>query len=151
LIKEMLDWKHKYHALENEKQKLAIHTEGIVFNDIIYYVVIIRLLTNNAPENVKRLEQGFRLELAAAVEAHVSKIEEISDELQRLASENEAFRKQLAMNNIEPGRISSLSQMPHISSVLMPNFIVTTLLETGLDEHNGYTNDDIKFLKVGQR
>jgi aspartokinase len=68
----------------------------------------IDLRTNydNVSENLKRLQENFRLELAAAIEAHVAKIEEISDEMQRLVSENEAFRKQLALNNIEPGMAS---------------------------------------------
>ncbi|CAO3679241.1 unnamed protein product [Umbelopsis ramanniana] len=79
----MLDWKHKYHALENESQKQVAHAE----------------------ENVKRLQEGFLLELTASVEVHKAKIEEISEELQRLVSENEAFRNQLAYYNIEPANI----------------------------------------------
>jgi regulator of replication initiation timing len=56
---------------------------------------------------VKRLQEGFLLELTASVEVHKAKIEEISEELQRLVSENEAFRNQLAYYNIEPGNMVS--------------------------------------------
>ncbi|KAI9284087.1 hypothetical protein BC943DRAFT_381361 [Umbelopsis sp. AD052] len=83
IVKEMLDWKHKYHALENESKKQAVQAE----------------------ENVKRLQEGFLLELTASVEVHKAKIEEISEELQRLVSENEAFRNQLSYHNIEPATI----------------------------------------------
>jgi regulator of replication initiation timing len=56
---------------------------------------------------VKRLQEGFLLELTASVEVYKAKIEEISEELQRLLSENEAFRNQLSHHDIEPGNMVS--------------------------------------------
>ncbi|KAJ2961512.1 hypothetical protein NQZ79_g3265 [Umbelopsis isabellina] len=80
IMKEMLNWKHKYHALENEKQKLVTQTE----------------------EKMKKREEAFQVELAAEAAAHLAKMEEFSDEIQRLVTENEALRRQLAAQNIEP-------------------------------------------------
>ncbi|KAH8548130.1 hypothetical protein BGW37DRAFT_508359 [Umbelopsis sp. PMI_123] len=104
IVKEMLDWKHKYHALENETQKQALQAE----------------------ENAKRLEERFHLELAAAVEVHKAKIEEISEELQRLVAENQAFRNHLASHNIEP---------------------VTALIDTHMNNSYCIANEDMKFIK----
>ncbi|KAG2174432.1 hypothetical protein INT43_004455 [Umbelopsis isabellina] len=106
ITKEMLNWKHKYHALENEKQKLATQTE----------------------EKMKKREEVFQVELAAEAAAYSAKMKEFSDEIQRLVTENEALRKQLAANNIDP---------------------TTTLLDSDLNENDDYANSDRNLLKVG--
>lgn len=46
------------------------------------------------------------MELAAEAAAYSAKMEEFSDEIQRLVTENEALRKQLAANNMEPSKCS---------------------------------------------
>ncbi|CAM0141887.1 unnamed protein product [Umbelopsis sp. WA50703] len=108
ITKEMLNWKHKFHAVENEKQKLVAQTE----------------------EKMKKREEAFQLELATEIAAHSAKIEEFSDEIRRLVTENEAIRGQLAAKNMEP---------------------TTALLDSELNENNDYANADRRFIKDAHR
>jgi hypothetical protein len=53
---------------------------------------------------MKKREEAFQLELATEIAAHSAKIEEFSDEIRRLVTENEARRGQLAAKNMEPSK-----------------------------------------------
>ena len=99
---------------------------------------------------MKRLQEGFLLELTASVEVYKAKIEEISEELQRLVSENEAFRNQLAYYNIEPGNMVSpdWNASLKIWDNQLTICIATIPIDTPGFRGYGATADEMQYIKV---